>query len=50
MKYGSSPYNWPNWLRFLWKQTQKERRQVKKQNKHEINLDISDLEGAHAHE
>jgi len=45
MKYGSSPYRWPAWLRYLWRQTQKERRQTKKQNLHEINLDITDLEG-----
>jgi hypothetical protein len=45
MVYGSSPYQWPGWLRYLWRQTQKERRQTKKQNSYEINLDITDLEG-----
>jgi hypothetical protein len=47
----SSPYNWPDWLRYLWKQTQKERRQTKKIHTHELNMDITDwAEGVQLHE
>jgi hypothetical protein len=40
--YGSSPYDWPEWLRYLWRSTQKERRQIRKQNAFEVNIDDED--------
>lgn len=37
-KYGKSPYDWPAWLRFLWKQEQRERRLDKKVNTRELSF------------
>lgn len=31
-QYGKSAKSWPSWLRFLWADTQRERRQEKKYN------------------
>ena len=38
--YGNSPYNWPDWLRYLWQDIQRERRRVKRQAENEINYDF----------
>lgn len=40
--YGRSAKEWPEWLRFLWNDTQKERRRNKKIRQHEITF--SELE------
>ena len=41
-EYGRSAKNWPDWLRFLWNDTQRERRRHKKINTNEITF--ADLE------
>jgi hypothetical protein len=38
--YGSSPYDWPDWLRYLWQDTQKERRKERKKSDFEISFDF----------
>jgi hypothetical protein len=40
--YGKSARKWPEWLRFLWNDTQRERRRNKKVRQHEITF--SELE------
>jgi len=42
-KYGSGPKVWPEWLRFLWRDTQRERRQNQRQNRYEVNTDLQEL-------
>lgn len=41
-KYGRSAKKWPEWLRFLWNDIQKERRRAKRIREHEITF--SELE------
>lgn len=41
-KYGRSAKEWPDWLRFLWNDIQKERRRTKRIREHEITF--SELE------
>ena len=41
-KYGRSAKEWPDWLRFLWNDIQKERRRAKRIRDHEITF--SELE------
>ena len=42
-KYGRSPLGWPEWLRFLWNDTQRERRMHRRIRRHEISfIDLSD--------
>jgi hypothetical protein len=36
--YGSSPKQWPEWLRFLWNDIQKERRRHVRVNKYETSF------------
>lgn len=38
-KYGSSMYDWPDWLQYLWKEELRERRRQKRQIKHEVDFD-----------
>lgn len=38
--YGSSSEQWPEWLRFLWSDIQRERRQEKKRLAYEVSIDI----------
>jgi len=38
-QYGSSPFDWPEWLRFLWADTQRERRKAKRVNQFEVPID-----------
>jgi hypothetical protein len=40
--YGTSSYSWPAWLRWLWKDILKERRQYKNRLRFEVS--ISDIE------
>ncbi len=35
-RYGRSPLKWPKWLRFLWNDTQRQRRREKKIREHEV--------------
>jgi hypothetical protein len=37
-RYGRRATEWPAWLRFLWNDIQRERRRVRKINKHEVPL------------
>ena len=37
-KYGHSAYDWPDWLRFLWQDEQRERRRDKKVNTRELTF------------
>ena len=39
-KYGSSPLEWDEWLRFLWNDIQRERRREKRQQDIEVNMDM----------
>jgi len=39
-KFGNSSKEWPDWLRFLWAQTQRERRQDKNIITNELDLDL----------
>jgi len=39
-KHGNSSRDWPEWLRYLWAQTQRERRQDKSIRINELDLDI----------
>lgn len=41
-KYGKSAKDWPEWLRFLWNDTQRERRRSRKVRQNEITF--SELE------
>lgn len=42
-KYGRSAKGWPDWLRFLWNDTQRERRRNKRINMNETSfVDIED--------
>lgn len=36
--YTSKPANWPEWLQWLWKDTLKERRRQKNQNRFEVDI------------
>jgi len=44
--YGSSPYGWPDWLRYLWSATLKERRREKKRQRYEVSLDSQEIHSA----
>jgi len=37
--YGNSSRLWPAWLRFLWSDTQRERRQTRRVMLHEVSLE-----------
>ena len=37
-KYGNRALKWPAWLRYLWNQTQRDRRRENRQEKHEVSL------------
>lgn len=39
-KFGNSSREWPDWLRYLWAQTQRERRAHKNINEYEIDMDL----------
>ncbi len=39
-RYGSSPLNWPDWLRFLWRDVQRERRQTVRVLEHEVPFGV----------
>lgn len=36
--YGNSPYGWPNWLRYLWQETQRQRRRDTKIKNNEVTM------------
>jgi hypothetical protein len=37
--YGRSARNWPEWLRFLWNDTQRNRRRIRRIKRHEVSLE-----------
>jgi hypothetical protein len=39
--YGNTSTQWPDWLRYLWSQTQRERRREKNKRQHEVPIDLS---------
>jgi len=41
--YGRSSLQWPEWLRYSWKQTQKDRRKEKKHKQNCINITFNDI-------
>ena len=42
-RYGRSARKWPDWLRFLWNDTQRERRRNKRISKNEVSFaDLSE--------
>lgn len=36
--YGRSPYDWPDWLSYLWREEQRERRRNARANENEISF------------
>lgn len=38
---GNSAYDWPGWLRYLWNDVQRERRRDRKNDTHEITLELA---------
>lgn len=42
-KYGTKPEKWPQWLQYLWADTQRERRDGVEQNIYEANFDDEDF-------
>lgn len=43
--YGNRSKEWPEWLRFLWKDILVERRRIVNQLRYEVLSDINDLDG-----
>lgn len=37
--YGRSAFEWPEWLRYSWNETQRQRRATKKTLRHEIQIE-----------
>lgn len=42
--YGSKPLEWPEWLRYLWNEEQRERRKQKNRARVEVNMDTDLLQ------